>query len=375
MKIKIAKSAGFCFGVNRAIETVNELLDKGNNVCTFGEIIHNEEVINELNDKGVNVVRSFFDIKRDSVLVIRSHGVEKEVIDEIENRKIKYVDATCPYVKKIHNIVKRESTSKKFLLISGDPDHAEVIGIKSYFEGKVYIFRDENELNDIISKNLDFFKSEEGIMLSQTTFSIKKWKACVEVIQKLFTNIKVYDTICSITSLRQSEAEKLSKDSDLMIVIGGKKSSNTKKLFDVCSSHTQTLQIEKAEELVGLDFRNLRKVGITAGASTPYTTVQKVKRYLENVKLRKLGDRGMKKKKILNSKEEEKISGGSTESKEVPSCKVVTNVAPTVEYGGPRPERRLMKYGGPKPSNIRHLIKDEISSELKELLPNDFSDK
>lgn len=283
MKIEVANNSGFCFGVNRAIETVNDLIEKGHNVCTFGEIIHNEEVIKELENKGVNVVRSFFDIKKDSVLVIRSHGVEKQVIEEIENRKIKYIDATCPYVKKIHNIVKRESANRKFLLISGDPNHAEVIGIKSYFDGKVYIFKNENELNDIISKNLNFFKSEEGIMLSQTTFSIKIWETCVEIIQKLFTNIKVYDTICSITNLRQSESEKLSKVSDLMIVIGGKKSSNTKKLFDICSCNAKTIFIEKVEELFSLNFEIYNRIGITAGASTPYKTVQKVKEYLENI--------------------------------------------------------------------------------------------
>lgn len=287
LKIEVAKNSGFCFGVNRAIETVNDLIEKGYKVCTFGEIIHNEEVIKELKNKGVNVVRSFFDIRKDSVLVIRSHGVEKQIIEEIENRKIKYIDATCPYVKKIHNIVKRESANKKFLLMSGDPDHAEVIGIKSYFDGRVFIFKNENELNDIISENLNFFKSKEGIMLSQTTFSIKIWKTCVEIIQKLFTNIKVYDTICSITNLRQLESEKLSKISDLMIVIGDKKSSNTKKLFDICSYNTKTIFIEKVEDLFSLNFGFYSKIGITAGASTPYKVVQKIKEYLENTAFRK----------------------------------------------------------------------------------------
>ncbi len=279
MNIRIAKNAGFCFGVSNALKVVEKLVEEGYNVCTLGKIIHNSQVVENLNKRGVKVVHSFFDVSENSVVVIRSHGAPNKILEDAKKMGKSVVDATCPFVKKIHRIVKECSESKNFLLLAGDPMHPEVVGIRSYFKGPSYIFSNLEELKSILRNNN--FEEQKGIMVSQTTFSVRKWEECVEFILKGFTNIEICDTICNITSLRQSETEKLAKISDFMIVVGGKESSNTRKLYDLCLSHTQAIHIESLEDLKKLNLKNYTDIGITAGASTPRSIIEEIRSYLE----------------------------------------------------------------------------------------------
>ncbi len=279
MKVTVAKNSGFCFGVSRALNIVEDLLKNNVKVCTFGELIHNNQVIEDLRNRGVKVVHSFSDIKS-SLVVIRSHGTTQEVINQLKRKQIKYIDATCPFVKRIHDIVKKGCETYDILLVAGKRTHPEVEGICSYFSGKVYIFEDLAQLKDIILCREKIFKTVNSLMVSQTTFSVEKWEKCVKFILEGFTNIKICDTICNITSLRQSYAEKLAKTSDLIIVVGGYNSSNTVKLYEICKNHVQTIHIEKYTELKNYDLKKFNNIGITAGASTPMYEVEKVINYL-----------------------------------------------------------------------------------------------
>jgi len=279
LNIRIAKNAGFCFGVSNALKVVEKLIEEGYNVCTLGKIIHNSQVVESLNKRGVKVVHSFFDVSKNSVVVIRSHGTTSKVLEDAKKSGINFVDATCPFVKKIHRIVKEHSDDKDFLLLAGDFLHPEVVGIRSYFKGRSYVFSSLEELKSIFRNNS--FEEQKGIMVSQTTFSVRKWEECVEFILKGFTNIEICDTICNITSLRQSETEKLAKTSDFMIIVGGKESSNTRKLYDLCLSYTRAVHIESLEDLKRLNLKNYTNIGITAGASTPLDVIEEIKNYLE----------------------------------------------------------------------------------------------
>ncbi len=272
--IKLAKTAGFCFGVDRAVNLVYDLVEKGEKVCTLGPIIHNSQLVEDLESKGVKIIENISDCPDGYTVVIRTHGVEKSVIDEAENSGVKYVDATCPFVAKIHKIVSSEPENT-VTLIAGDPEHPEVKGIKSYCKGKSFVFRDENELNDII-KNNPLNDEYAVICVSQTTFSLKEWKKCEKIIKKIYTNCKIYDTICNATSYRQKEAEALSEEMDAVIVIGGRHSSNTCKLRDVCAHNADTYLIETADELKDIDLGRYGNIGVTAGASTPAVIIKEV---------------------------------------------------------------------------------------------------
>jgi len=269
LKITVAENSGFCFGVKRALRTLEDLLKSDVKVCTLGELIHNNQVIESLKNRGVKVVHSFSDIEKDFTVLIRSHGATKTILDKLEKNKIKYIDATCPFVKRIHDIVKKQNANKDILLVAGKSTHPEVEGICSYFSGHVYTFENFEELKNIIFFHKETLRISRGLMVSQTTFSLEKWQKCVKFIRKGFTNIEIYDTICNVTSLRQSHAEKLAKSSDLIIVVGGYHSSNTVKLFEICNKYVQTIHVEKCEELKNYDLKNFYSIGIVAGASTP----------------------------------------------------------------------------------------------------------
>lgn len=279
MNIKLAENSGFCFGVSRALKMVEDLLKNDVKVCTFGELIHNNKVIEDLQNRGVKVVHSISDIEN-SLVVIRSHGTTKDVLNALKRKQVKYIDATCPFVKRIHNIVKNNSLSKDILLVAGKSTHPEVEGICSYFSGKVYTFENLVKLKEIILSQQKMFNTYSGLMVAQTTFSVEKWQECVNFISKGFTNIRIYDTICNITSLRQLHAEKLAKSSDLIIVVGGYNSSNTVKLYEICKDYVKTIHIEKCEELKNYDLKKFNNIGITAGASTPMYEVERVINYL-----------------------------------------------------------------------------------------------
>lgn len=276
MSIKVAESAGFCFGVNRAVTIVDDLLGQGKKVCTLGPIIHNAEMVNELNDRGCKAINSASDCPHDSTLVIRSHGVTQSVIDEIEQLGLNYVDATCPFVKKIHNIVKRAGEDNSIILIAGNKNHPEVQGIIGHCTGECYTFNSEKELAEL-QKIIPTENNNSISVVAQTTFSKKEWKKCLKTIKRVYTNCKIFDTICRATSERQEEAELLSSASDLMIVIGDRHSSNTAKLYDICKSRcAETYLIETASELDLKLVRKAERVGVTAGASTPARIIKEV---------------------------------------------------------------------------------------------------
>ncbi len=275
VKITLAKTAGFCFGVNRAVNMLYELVNDGVNVCTLGPIIHNPQVVADLESKGVNIIENIDSASVDKKVVIRTHGVEKDILSFCETTSLDYIDATCPFVKKIHKIVEKESAKDLPVLIAGDKNHPEVIGIKSYCKGDCFVFNSVEELEEIFNRNT-FSTKKPFIVVSQTTFSTKEWKKCVKKVKLLYTNAIIFDTICNATEERQAEALKLSKENDVMIIIGGRTSSNTAKLKAVCEPNCPTFLIETAEELQDIALCDVHSIGVTAGASTPDSIIKEV---------------------------------------------------------------------------------------------------
>lgn len=275
MRVILAKTAGFCFGVDRAVNMAYELANSGARAATLGQLIHNSLVTDDLAAKGVRIISSPAEAQRGETVIIRAHGVAAEVYEELKGTGAEICDATCPFVKKIHLIVAENSGEDTEVFIAGDPNHPEVIGIKGHCKGEVNIFNSEAELDDIIKndgKNYD----KRIIAVSQTTFSQKVWKICKEKIKKYYTNAKIFDTICFATRERQDEAALISKQSDMMIIIGDRHSSNTAKLKAVCSENCDTYLVERAAELNTINFSHCATVGVTAGASTPSAIIKEV---------------------------------------------------------------------------------------------------
>ncbi|MBR2952982.1 MAG: bifunctional 4-hydroxy-3-methylbut-2-enyl diphosphate reductase/30S ribosomal protein S1 [Clostridia bacterium] len=282
VQITLAKTAGFCFGVNRAVTMLYDLVDKGENICTLGPIIHNPQVIDDLSSKGVNIIDNVQSVTTDKKVVIRTHGVEKSSLDFCVNNSIDFIDATCPFVKKIHKIVEKNSSETLPVLMAGDSKHPEVIGIKSYCNGECFIFNSAEELENIL-KNNTFNPVKPFIVVSQTTFSIKEWKKCIKIINLYYTNAIIFDTICNATEERQAEALLLSKKNDIMIIIGGRTSSNTAKLKAVCEPNCPTYLIETAKELLDIAFCDVHSIGVTAGASTPDSIIKEVLKTMSEI--------------------------------------------------------------------------------------------
>ena len=275
MPVRLAESAGFCFGVNNAVNQVYKLLDEGKQVCTLGPIIHNPQVVDALAARGVRIVENPADTPADYVLVIRSHGVPESVYDVIRGQDIPYCDATCPFVAKIHRIVATHSAEGATVLIAGDPTHPEVLGIRGHCHGEAHIFRNEEELEQYFAAQSNP-NEKPHIMVVQTTFNKEVWKKCEKKAKKLCTNLKIFDTICSATAKRQEEAVFLAQQCEQMVIVGGRESSNTAKLRDVCAAHCPTLWVETADELPRDRFAPGMTVGLTAGASTPADIIKEV---------------------------------------------------------------------------------------------------
>lgn len=274
-KITLAETAGFCFGVNRAVNLLEHLVEKGEKACTLGPIIHNPQVISHFESHGVRVIQSPAECHREETLVVRTHGVEKEVLSSVEKSGGPFLNATCPFVTKIHKIVRENSTPDNVTLIAGDSRHPEVVGIRSYCNGRSFVFNSYEELLSIVETYLNL--DENGLILvSQTTFSTNSFKKCVKKIKMVYTNAVIFDTICSATEERQAEAQKLSLENDAMLIIGGRQSSNTAKLKAVCEANCPTFLIETAQELNGIDLSRFHAVGVTAGASTPDSIIKEV---------------------------------------------------------------------------------------------------
>ncbi|MEN8906673.1 MAG: bifunctional 4-hydroxy-3-methylbut-2-enyl diphosphate reductase/30S ribosomal protein S1 [Clostridiales bacterium] len=284
MEIIKANTAGFCFGVNNAVNVTYKLAREGKKkIYTLGPIIHNNQVVEELNNMGVETIddiKNIDIIKDDSIIVIRAHGVTPEVYEELKKKNIEIVDATCPYVKKIHVLVKEEYDKGNQIIIIGDKNHPEVIGIDGWANNLAFIVNSMEDIERIseINKSLAVF--------AQTTITFKKWNDLNKYLKEKFKYIEKFDTICSATTHRQKEAEEISKQVDFMLVIGSKNSSNTHKLFEVCKENcSNTFKIETVNEIPNLNNYNINKVGITAGASTPYRIIKEViDKMSENIK-------------------------------------------------------------------------------------------
>ncbi len=282
MKVLVAKTAGFCFGVNRAVETVKNLLSQGKRVATLGPIIHNPQVVSDFERQGVTIVGRPGDAQNGTTLVIRSHGIPEDVYDEIKAGGYDFVDATCPYVKKIHEITREAKKQGKYVLIAGDAEHPEVIGIKSCCSDCCGIFDNEISLTKLLKS--DKISGHKGVVaVAQTTFDTKKWFECVKIIKKVCTNAEIFDTICNATFKRQSEAQSLAEKCDYMIIVGGRHSSNTKKLYDLCSGYCEVSLIEQAGELDRDRLKAASCIGLTAGASTPAWIIKEVQNLMSEV--------------------------------------------------------------------------------------------
>lgn len=280
MEIVLAKTAGFCFGVKRAVDTVyNEINDDRDvEVFTYGPIIHNEEVVNDLDKKGVVAIDEnkslfeYFQNDKKHKVIIRSHGVGKHVYDELEKYGVQIIDATCPFVKKIHKIVKEESEKGKGIIIIGDESHPEVIGIKGWSISEPFVLDNAKD-----AENLILNPEKDYVIVAQTTFNSIKFKELVEIFRKKYYNIYVYSTICNATEERQKETRELASKVDAMVVIGGKNSSNTQKLYNISKKECKnTYYIQTLVDLDLTVIESAKRVGITAGASTPNHIIKEV---------------------------------------------------------------------------------------------------
>ncbi|MGN0483297.1 MAG: bifunctional 4-hydroxy-3-methylbut-2-enyl diphosphate reductase/30S ribosomal protein S1 [Lachnospiraceae bacterium] len=278
MQVRVAESAGFCFGVKRAVEQVYEQAEKGNKpLYTFGPIIHNEEVVNDLKKKGVEVIEDLKELEKlnAATIVIRSHGVSKQVYEKLEKNGFRIVDATCPFVLKIHRIVEEHSSLGEQIVIIGNPTHPEVEGIRGWSDPE-YTFV-VNSAQEAEKLKLDPHK--KVCIVSQTTFNYKKFQDLVEIISKKGYDISVLNTICNATEKRQRESYDIAGCVDAMIVIGGKHSSNTQKLFEICKKECEnTYYIQTLDDLDLTQFGSVDSVGITAGASTPNNIIEEVQK-------------------------------------------------------------------------------------------------
>ncbi len=280
MEVRLANSAGFCFGVKKAMEKVYEQIEnaEGKKIYTYGPIIHNEEVVKELAAKGVEVIESLEELnaREKGVLIIRSHGVAKEVSDKMEEAGFRVIDATCPFVKRIHNIVQKESAEGKQIIIVGNPGHPEVEGIRGWCANKAVIIETTAEAEAFKTD-----KNEKICIVSQTTFNYNKFKDIVEIFEKRGYDINVVNTICNATQERQTEAREIAAEADAMIVIGGTHSSNSKKLYEICKGECDNTHFIQTLDDLHLELpKAVRLVGITAGASTPNNIIEEVQNYV-----------------------------------------------------------------------------------------------
>ena len=273
MQIILAKTAGFCFGVNRAVKLTYELLEQGRPVATLGPLIHNPQVVEDLESKGAITCDSVDDVPDGCEVVIRSHGVGQSVYDKISTRRLAYHDATCPFVTKIHKIAARAGAEGAMLLVAGDAKHPEVQGIVGHTTGKVEVFANLAELEKLLP---ELTQQKSIFAVAQTTFNVQSWETCKEFLKNQCTNAKIFDTICNATWARQQEAEDLSQKCDHMVVIGGHHSSNTQKLLQVAARHAVAINVETADELDPAWLKDAVTVGVTAGASTPSSIIEEV---------------------------------------------------------------------------------------------------
>ena len=278
MEVRLAEYAGFCFGVKRAVDTVYEQIKTGKTIYTYGPIVHNEEVVKELSGMGVQVLETRHELEalESGSVVIRAHGVPEEVYRILEEHGIECIDATCPFVKRIHKIVQKESAEGKHIVVIGNPVHPEVEGIVGWCSGPVTVLED--------AEAAEKFAPKEGVsvcVVAQTTYNYNKFQDVVEIFEKKGYNVNIVNTICSATEERQRSARALASEADVMIIIGGQHSSNTRKLYEICSQEcADTYFIQTLDDLHLELPKAVRLVGITAGASTPNKLIEEVQNYV-----------------------------------------------------------------------------------------------
>ena len=282
MSVTVAKSAGFCFGVSRAVEMVEQAAGAGKHVVTLGPIIHNRHVVDRFRQMGVGVIETPGEARPGDTVIIRSHGVSRQVFRQLEERGVEIIDATCPFVKRIHGIVSRAAEEGRLSIIIGTPTHPEVEGIAGWC-GEYRVFESLEDLKNWAESREDL-KNSAICMVSQTTSTESLWKSCGNFAKKQFTNLKIFDTICRATEYRQSEAAQLSEICQAMVVVGDLKSSNTGRLAMICREHCgKVFLVDNATELKAEDFRGVTDVGITAGASTPAWIIKEVNKTMSEI--------------------------------------------------------------------------------------------
>ena len=287
MKLIRSKHAGFCFGVRRAVDLLTSALETEKHIVTLGNLIHNDDFNEEMRRKGVvTVTEEDLDgeFEPDTLIFIRAHGCPRSVYEKLEKKGLRYVDATCPYVKKIHNTVIEQGKKGRFIILIGDRDHPEVKGIVGQMENTDHgVFSDENELARFLE---GFDKDTPCAMLAQTTTEVSVWERCRRIAGERLSDLVICETICSATEQRQRDAERIAKESDVMLVIGGSDSSNTKKLAKVSERYCPTFLIRNALDLDKIKkFRPSTTVGLTAGASTPDRIIEEVINKMEEKKI------------------------------------------------------------------------------------------
>ncbi len=278
MEVILAKKAGFCFGAKRAVEAVYEQVDTGKKIYTYGPIVHNEEVVRNLESRGAQVIENEEQLESltEGTVVIRAHGVPERICNLIESKGMECIDATCPFVKRIHNIVEKESREGNKIVIIGNPGHPEVEGIMSWSHTPAQVIETKEEA---LKYSEDFQTSL--CIVSQTTFNYNKFKELVEIFKKRGYNVNVVNTICNATEERQTEAGEIAAKVDAMIVIGGRHSSNTQKLYEICRERCEATYFIQTLEDLHLELpKTAALVGITAGASTPKNIIEEVQNYV-----------------------------------------------------------------------------------------------
>ena len=282
MSIHVAESAGFCFGVSRAVELVEKAAGQGKKVVTLGPIIHNRHQVERFRQMGVDVIENTEDAPSGSTVVIRSHGVSREIYENLESMDVEIVDATCPFVKRIHNIVSKAEEEGKLIVIIGTPTHPEVVGIAGWCRN-YKVFSSLEELRNWAESREDLEKLAI-CMVSQTTSTEYLWKSCVNFAKKQFTQVEIFDTICKATEFRQSEAANLSSICQAMVIVGDASSSNTGRLAMICREHCdRVVLVDNASELRPDFFCGVTDVGITAGASTPAWIIKEVNKTMSEI--------------------------------------------------------------------------------------------
>ena len=279
MDVKIAKNAGFCFGVKRAMNMAwNELEERENGIYALGPLIHNKQAVSKYEEKGLMTVDDLSNIPSNESVIIRSHGVGEEVYTKSKERDITVIDTTCPFVRKIHNIAKDFNEKGYKIIVIGDKKHPEVIGINGWCNNEAIIIKTLDEIETI-----NFDPNEKYCVVFQTTINLDLYDSVVDKLSEKINNVVFKNTICSATKERQQSARELAREVDCMVVIGGKHSSNTQKLVNICSDIVPTFSIETKDELNKDDFSKYKVVGVTAGASTPEWIITEVIEFLESI--------------------------------------------------------------------------------------------